>query len=494
MTQAKQDTLFNGTVLSCFSVIALIGVLNHEIWLDEAHHWLFARDSNSISELWSNMRYDGHPILWNVLLFFISRFSKDVMAMQLLNVAFAVGAIGVFLFNSPFSKPEKLLFVFGYFFLYEYTVISRNYGLLLLFLFVAIVFYTKRKHLLLGISLAALANTHLFGLLFALLISGLVMFDWIAEKKFIFQKPLVIGALIFTIGVLISLYQVFPPGDSVFYAKAQQGSVIERLGRTTTVFLKGFVPLPDFSNEQFWNTNALMEISKPICVVLSMILFASPLFFFRKRLSLVLFFYLGSLVLIMFFFLSGLNAVRYYGFCYLLLICCFWLERSGTPYETPNVLKGWSISPNIARYFFVTMLIIHVLAAIPSFIFDLNRPFSNSKNAAQVILRDTTIHDYLSAGCGAAPVSSYLEEKVFYLNIQAYSSFCLSGKPGSADEVESRILGDASAFVSRTKSPAFLITHFRLSDRAPTQFVLEGAFEHSVTRNENYFIYKVNPN
>src|SRR5687768_4241947 len=118
------------------------------------------------------------------------------MAMQLLNVAFAVGAVGVFLFNSPFSKPEKLLFVFGYFFLYEYTVISRNYGLLLLFLFAAIVFYTKRKHLLLGISLAALANTHLFGLLFALLISGLVMFDWIAEKKFIFQKPLVIGALI----------------------------------------------------------------------------------------------------------------------------------------------------------------------------------------------------------------------------------------------------------------------------------------------------------
>lgn len=493
MNQPKRDIIFNSVVLSCFVFLSVLGVMNHEIWLDEAHHWLFARDSSSIAELWANMRYDGHPILWNVLLFFVSRVSTDVLAMQLLNVACATGAVAIFLFHSPFKRIEKTLFVFGYFFLYEYTVISRNYAVLLLLLFLVIVFYTKQKHVWLGISLGLLANTHLFGLLFSLLIAGLIFFDWIAEKKFTIPKPLLIGGLVFIVGVMISLYQVFPPGDSVFYVKAQQGSVFERLGRTSTVFLKGFIPFPDLLNEKSWNTNALMEISKPACVIISLVFFALPFLFFKRRFSLVLFFYLGAVVLILFFFLSGLNAVRYYGFTFLLLTCCFWLDRSGIPAETPNVLKVFSIRPEIQNRFFAAVLIIHVASAVPSYLLDMKRPFSNSKNAAEVILNDKTITDYLSAGCGAAPVSTYLKEKVFYLNIQAYSSFCLSGKPGSADEVESRIIEDALTFVNQTHQPAYLITHFQLKETVSTNFVLAGEFEHSITRNEDYFIYKVIP-
>lgn len=86
-----------------------------------------------------------------------------------------------------------------------------------------------------------------------------------------------------------------------------------------------------------------------------------------------------------------------------------------------------------------------------------------------------------------------LKEKVFYLNLQTYGSFCLSGQPGSADEVEGKIVEDALAFVKRSGKVALLITHFRLADTAPDNFVLAGAFEHSITRNENYFIYRVNP-
>src|SRR5688572_6121707 len=110
-------------LLVVYSCLGVIGVLNHEIWLDEAHHWLFARDSQTLGELWTNMRYDGHPILWNVLLFFITRFTRDVSAMQILHVCISVCAVSVFVIFSPFRFFEKVLFVFGYFILYEYTVI-----------------------------------------------------------------------------------------------------------------------------------------------------------------------------------------------------------------------------------------------------------------------------------------------------------------------------------------------------------------------------------
>lgn len=34
-----------------FFILSLIGVLYHEVWLDEAHHFLLARDSSSFYEL-----------------------------------------------------------------------------------------------------------------------------------------------------------------------------------------------------------------------------------------------------------------------------------------------------------------------------------------------------------------------------------------------------------------------------------------------------------
>lgn len=30
-----------------YFVISLIGIQHHELWLDESHHWLLARDSGS---------------------------------------------------------------------------------------------------------------------------------------------------------------------------------------------------------------------------------------------------------------------------------------------------------------------------------------------------------------------------------------------------------------------------------------------------------------
>src|SRR5262245_18036789 len=85
-------------LLTTFALLCLAGVLRHEIWLDEAHHWLLARDSHSISNLFFNARYEGHPLLWNLILFWFSRFSTNVMGMQIINVIIITMAVGLFLF------------------------------------------------------------------------------------------------------------------------------------------------------------------------------------------------------------------------------------------------------------------------------------------------------------------------------------------------------------------------------------------------------------
>src|SRR5690606_23248229 len=91
--------------------LSLIGILRHELWLDESHHWLISRDSGSFSELIANTRYEGHPILWNFLLFLISRLTLNPVWMQLLHIVISTAAVGLFLGKAPFSLVFKTLFI-----------------------------------------------------------------------------------------------------------------------------------------------------------------------------------------------------------------------------------------------------------------------------------------------------------------------------------------------------------------------------------------------
>src|SRR5580658_4602091 len=99
-----------------FFVVSAIGILHHQIWLDEAQHFLIGRDSNSLSSLYTNMQYDGHVRLWNYLLFFITHYiSANPLGMQIFHLAIITLTVYVFLRYAPFDIFTKLLVISGYF-------------------------------------------------------------------------------------------------------------------------------------------------------------------------------------------------------------------------------------------------------------------------------------------------------------------------------------------------------------------------------------------
>jgi hypothetical protein len=68
----KNNPLTSGSylnllILAIFFVLSFIGTRHHEIWLDEAQHFLIARDSITLSELFHACRNEGHPLLWNII-------------------------------------------------------------------------------------------------------------------------------------------------------------------------------------------------------------------------------------------------------------------------------------------------------------------------------------------------------------------------------------------------------------------------------------------
>ena len=100
--------------------LGLWGTLNHVMWRDELNGWLIARDSLTWGDFWQSIRYEGHPILWYLILLGLNHFTIDPIAMQLAHLAIALTAIAIFLRFGVFTRLQKLLFVLGYLPLYEY--------------------------------------------------------------------------------------------------------------------------------------------------------------------------------------------------------------------------------------------------------------------------------------------------------------------------------------------------------------------------------------
>src|SRR5438094_4459713 len=152
------------TITAVFFVIALIGILNHEMWRDELHCWLIARDSHSFAQLYQNRSYDGHPLLWYALLYILTWFTANPVAMQVLLLILAAGSVYLFNRFSNFTVLQKVLFSFGYYSIYEYSIIARSYslGFFLVISFCSLYVNRGRNVAWLFLVLILLANTSVF--------------------------------------------------------------------------------------------------------------------------------------------------------------------------------------------------------------------------------------------------------------------------------------------------------------------------------------------
>ncbi len=119
---------------------SLIGMFHHEIFLEEAQQLTIGRDSNSIADVFKNMLYEGHVTLrWGIRCFFLSHalhLHRAQIYMQLFHLLVINTTVFIFLRYAPFDLPVKTLVIFGCYFLFVYSLISRNYALGILLLFI----------------------------------------------------------------------------------------------------------------------------------------------------------------------------------------------------------------------------------------------------------------------------------------------------------------------------------------------------------------------
>jgi len=196
-------------------------VTKHEFWRDEVRAWSQAVSSNSLLELYDLTQYDGHPVLWFLILYIAKMVFASPLILPILSIFIAFAAVAMFIFKSPFPLWFKCLFIFCGLPLYEYSVMARSYGLVMLLLFITALAYRSRaRHpLRLAFVLFLLANAHVLSAILSVLIALLWAWDLVVEQKTISLKALkftqFLPFIIILAGVLLSLVWTFPRPNTI---------------------------------------------------------------------------------------------------------------------------------------------------------------------------------------------------------------------------------------------------------------------------------------
>jgi hypothetical protein len=200
------------------------GMAHHVLWRDEWATWLIVRDSHGLGELFHNIRYEGHPALYYLLLYAVKPVLSGVRALQTVQAMAAAASVAMLLWASPFTLAERALLPFGTYVLYEYGIKSRSYVLGTLILWGLCVLWRRptRAPVAIGATLALLANVHvLFAIVACAAFAAMAMQEITGRigGRAEMRAPgwqYALGAGLFGVGVTAAIATALPPADMVF--------------------------------------------------------------------------------------------------------------------------------------------------------------------------------------------------------------------------------------------------------------------------------------
>jgi hypothetical protein len=171
-------------VLVVWLTIVISVATRHEFWRDEVRALSVARAASSPLDLYGLTQYEGHPVLWYLVLYIGKSIVDTPLVLPVASIIIGFSAVALFMLRSPFPFWFRCLFVFSALPIYEYSVMARNYGISMLLLFAGATLYRKRSQYpwALAFILALLANTNVHSAILTCLIAALWIWDTVVEE------------------------------------------------------------------------------------------------------------------------------------------------------------------------------------------------------------------------------------------------------------------------------------------------------------------------
>ncbi len=412
-----------------FLILYWVNIAHHYLWRDELNAWTIAVVSPTLSALFRLVHYEAHPWLWYVVLWLPSRITTAPVAMKWVEACIGTAIYLVIGLKSPFTRLEKVLIFLGYFVVFEYTVMSRMYGIMLL---CALLYAWRRMEKpqgVVGIAaiLSVMANSDMTGVL----LSGALLLAYAHEcwtwreqwTELGLTRARIAAALLLYLGaVAISIHSLMPAPDISWQSSGRLFSEAFRpvhIARAVVdVVAAPWWPISGEFPTRFWDTD--VRTQRGLEVLMPLVLFAYWHCFRRRRNALLLMaLALGCAI----FFADAvyLGRVRHWGITLTAFLVAIWSMRAQL-----NALpvKGRASRLPASAYALLGLSAIAGGAAIFS---SWTHPFSQSGNVAKW-LQDNHLADAALVGnpdVSFASVAEQLQRPVYFLECACTDRFKL---------------------------------------------------------------------
>jgi hypothetical protein len=422
-------------IAAAFFALTLIQVSNHVMWRDEIRTWQVCAPASGLISLWHDMRYEGVPVLWYWIVFALTRLTSNPFAMQFVHTLIATATIYLVARFAPFALPARILFALGYFPLFEYAAITRNYALVFLFLVISCILISRpgaSLWVLAGV-LFLLTQVSIWGAGFA----GLMMMAGAAKALWQGKRinRIIAPAALVLLGVVLCVIEVRPGPGPTFVGSWRDAPQAQRVFGSFAAVYRGWFPIPTWS-EHFWNTNVLdrwRSVNPPdsaaedraqtiwlgVQAVLGVVALAGALLLVRRRPLALGVLLAGSLALIAFeYFFRGF--ARHHGHLFMLLIAAFWLAQT-TPTWADDSSIAASSTPAVRldrfRHFaLLSLLSINAIAGIAAATAGMVLPFSATRATASYIRKnfDPGINLFGVLDYCTSPIAQWLGRPIYF--------------------------------------------------------------------------------
>jgi hypothetical protein len=351
----------------------------HEQWRDEMQALTLVRSCSSIFDIPQATRYEGHPLLWFILLYIINSFTSSIFTIQLVHWLIMTTGVFVFLRYASLDFVYKVLIIFGYYFVFEYTAFFRNYAAGITLLFIAMVLLQRQKL----VTAAAFVFLALQANIFAVFL-GIAL--WFTVSLYFYRqykRPILIGSLIVMAGVLISFFYMIPPADTGINPGIMHN--VPR-SRPALIFWNGLVPLSK-TNLHFWNKNIIQ--SNALIIVAAVVTLYFCLLCIRRSFFATLFFIVVLLQVLPFTFLKFSGSTRHHGHILIAFIMALWLSKMLPRTLPKTALSNWYAKifdyprvDQVSHFFLLLLFIANVFAGTVASYFDYRYSFSKGREVA----------------------------------------------------------------------------------------------------------------
>lgn len=415
------------TVVLCLIMMLYVFIfyyfsMHHHRWFDETQAWQIAQ-SNSISEIWKALSFEGHPFLWYLVIYIPSKLFDISILSAITATIYALSCFYIF-FKSPFPLIYKIILPLNFYFFYQYGVLARSYSLFILLAILAANSYNTRMYSAKFILYATLMSAVSFhstlvsiGILMAFTVELFAIS--IASKKVsrtITRNFFILCAA--AIFVALNIYSIIPPHDQYFVMRVDKNNVDFR--RVYLVLTEAILENNIYWTNKFINNTPTWFQLREFFILLAAVLFYGNLLrlaFFWPTFLYVAIPMFGLFLGLMFFYAN----IYHFGLVVPLLLFSFWIVVSNRENRAIKSHNG---------YFYILFALIGAVWTFNAIKFEQKIPYSGLQDAAEYIVKNN-ITQIATDSVNALGVNAFVGRNIFK-NVHTKPYFTWS-KEGNID-------------------------------------------------------------